>query len=514
VRIIVVALALLAGTASAKGLGDHIKIVRALEEWRIEDAEVLIAGLNEQNSAEARFLRGKLHFLRGDYDQALKLLDGLNEPQVKDIAADLARLVRTTRDATAGFATRSTAHFVISFPPGKDEVLVELAGEALERSYEEIGKDLGWYPSQKVRVEILPQIRDLARVSPLTELEIETSGTIALCKYNKLMIITPRATVFGYPWLDTLAHEYTHYVISRSTNDRVPIWLHEGLAKFEESRWRAAAGADGLGRAYQHVLATALRKGQLITFDEMHPSMAKLPSQEAAATAFAEVYTMVAYLQQKHGYEGLRDVLGRVRDGRSERRAVAEVTGKTWEAVEADWKVYLRKLDLKVDAGVAGSHRIRFEKTGADKENVGVEEIPEERARKLARLGGLLRARGRLAGAAVEYEKARALVPDDLFIAAKLARTYLDAGNPQKAVEVALPLAARDPDDAAPQATLGQALLQAGDPVRAEKHLLAAVRVSPFDPAVRCGLAQVFELTGKPDLARREQDACRRVQQP
>ena len=41
-------------------------------------------------------------------------------------------------------------------------------------------------------------------MSTLTEKEIETTGTIALCKYGKLMIVTPRATVFGYPWMDTL----------------------------------------------------------------------------------------------------------------------------------------------------------------------------------------------------------------------------------------------------------------------------------------------------------------------
>src|SRR5439155_1682145 len=80
------------------------------------------------------------------------------------------------------------------------------------------------------------EVADLAKVSTLTLKEIETSGTIALCKFNRLMIVSPRALVRGYPWLDTLAHEFTHFVVSRASHNTVPIWFHEGLAKFEEQR--------------------------------------------------------------------------------------------------------------------------------------------------------------------------------------------------------------------------------------------------------------------------------------
>ena len=56
----------------------------------------------------------------------------------------------------------------------------------------------------------------------------------------ELMVVSPRATIFGYPWMDTLAHEYTHLLVSRISHDTVPVWLQEGLARFEQSRWRSA----------------------------------------------------------------------------------------------------------------------------------------------------------------------------------------------------------------------------------------------------------------------------------
>ncbi len=514
--VVLLLLVLSSSTAGATraGFGDYVKAVRAIEEQRIEEATALVAQLQASapDDVEVKFLAAHLAFLRGEYTRSLELLDALDDPRVRSEVNDLRPLVEGTLAATKGFVTKETpgGHFVIHYEPGRDDILVELAAEALEASYERIGEDLGWKPPAKVRVEILPRVSDLARVSTLSEKDIETSGTIALCKYNKLMIVTPRATLFGYPWLDTLAHEYTHFVVSRATHDRVPIWLHEGLAKFQESRWRAEPGADGLGRAHEHLLASALRKGRLITFEEMHPSMALLPSQEAAATAFAEVYSIVAWMQQKVGYEGVRAVMARIKDGRSERRAIAEVMGMPWEKVERQWKRHLRGLGLRLDPALSGrgaAARIRFDKTENDDENVGVEQIAEEKARKLARLGGILRARGHLGGAAIEYEKARQAAPEDRFIASKLARTYLELEEPARAVEVAGPLAA-DHEDAGPQATLGAAYLELGQPGKAIEHLIVAVRVSPFDPAVRCGLADAYAALGDEQRSVREKEAC------
>jgi tetratricopeptide (TPR) repeat protein len=514
---VVVLLALTASAHAAKvSYGDYVKAARAIEEWRFEDAHALVDTLARQapDDPETRYLVAQLAFLDGDYARAAKILDKLDAPQTRALVRELAPLVTSTAAATQGMGSRTSrdGHFEIFFHAGKDELLVDLAGDVLEAAYHTITTDLGYQPPGKVRVEILPRVSDLARVSPLTEHAIETSGTIALCKYNKLMIVSPRATITGYSWMDTLAHEYTHFVITRATHDKVPIWLHEGLAKFEESRWRAEPGQTGMGRINEHLLAMALKKGRLITFEEMHPSMALLPSQEAAATAFAEVYAFVAFLHGRVGYGGIRGVLERIRDGRTERRAIAEVLDTSWEDAQLEWKKYLKALPLRLSPQLAargGAHKIRLRKSEGDEENVGVEAIVEEKARKHARLGGLLRTRGRLAGAATEYEKALALGPGDAFLAAKLARTYLELGSPEKAIAVIEAIPDRDEEDAGPETTLGSAYLESKDLAKAEQHLGAALRVQPFDPAVRCGLAEVYSATGREALAEREKNACR-----
>ena len=121
--------------------------------------------------------------------------------------------------------------------------------------------------------------------------QIRTSGTVAVCKFNKLILLSPKALLKGYDWQDTAAHEYTHLVLTRRSRNEAPIWLQEGLAKWFEDDWRG--GDEPLSPVSAALVKDAVQKGALVTFDEMHPSLAKLPSQERAALAYAEVVLAV-----------------------------------------------------------------------------------------------------------------------------------------------------------------------------------------------------------------------------
>src|SRR5262245_54647617 len=135
-------------------------------------------------------------------------------------------------------------------------------------------------------------------------------------------------------------HELVHYAISTLTHDRAPVWFQEGMAKFLERRWREPAGGR-IPPPMEHLLAKALRNGKLITFEAMHPSMAKLPSAEDATLAFAEVANAVAYLHQATGMAGLRDAIARVEKGGDARQAVAEAAHGTWSEFERGWRAYM-----------------------------------------------------------------------------------------------------------------------------------------------------------------------------
>jgi Flp pilus assembly protein TadD len=489
--------------------GDVIKAARFLTSARLDDARAVLADLEKRSpeTPEVKWLQAELAFQTGDYAGAVKVLDKLPDDAVEGMVGQTRKLAESTRDVTGAFTEAKSpgGHFIIRYATGsRDAAIAELAGEVLDAAWQTIGEDLGLQPADPIRVEILGAPADLAKLSPLTEAEIETTGTIALSKYNKLMVVSPRATLFGYPWMDTLAHEYTHLLVARLSHDAVPVWLQEGLARLEQTRWRRPPEI-ALSSTEQALLATGLRKGRLITFDEMHPSMAKLPSQEAAALAYAEVYTLVGWMQQKIGYKGLREVIALQRDGKSARRAVSEGLAMAWPAVEKEWHAHLKVGDGRARAGTP----IKFGRHGADSENVGIETV-NVRARKHARLGGMLRAHGMLEAAAVEYDHALAAggaVADQPFVAGKLARTLVELGRYDRAIELATPLAAADDHDAVAAVTLGMARTAKHAWPEAISAYEVALRISPFDPQTRCGLAEAYSQVHDARAAR-ERAAC------
>jgi tetratricopeptide (TPR) repeat protein len=499
----------IAGPADARRdrtvTGDVIKAARLLNAARLDEARTLLADLEKRapDTVEVKWLRAELAFQSGDYAGAVKLLDKVPDDGADGMVGQTRKLAQASLAVTESFdETKSPkGHAIIRYAPGPDAAIAELAGQTLDAAWEAVGDDLGLGPADPVRVEILSAPALLAKLSPLTETEIETTGTIALSKYNKLMVVSPRATLFGYPWMDTLAHEYTHLVVSRISHDTVPVWLQEGLARFEQTRWRRAPEV-ALTATEQALLTTALRKGRLVTFDEMHPSMAKLPSQEAAALAYAEVYTLVGWLHEKIGYKGLRDLLVAQRDGKSAKRAVGEALGLAWPEVEKEWHAHLKVGDGKARAGKP----IKFAKGGADSENVGLETVGV-RARKHARLGGMLRTRGMLEAAAIEYDKALAVGGSEPFVAGKLARTLVELGRFDRAIELVTPLVAADAHDATAAVTLGMARTARHEWPEAISAYEQALMVSPFDPTTRCGLAEAYAQT-KDGRAARERTAC------
>lgn len=499
-------------TDPADGAPD--RILHELKAWDIEAAEALVKDLEKvaPDDRGTQFLAGRVAFELGDYDRAVDQLAKALGPGAEH--SEDYRLALGAQQENRNTVVEESAHFSIRYKPGKDAALVPYAMESLEAAYTAVARDLGYEPPRRVRVEFYSTPRALARVSSLSEQAIKTTGTIALCKYNRLMVTSPRALVRGYEWQDTIAHEFTHFLITRKTRDAVPIWLHEGLAKYLETRWRGSAGL-AMDPGQEALLARAAKTGRYITFEQMYPSMALLPSQEDAALAYAEVFTFVQYVDQKLGMAGVRAILDAMRQGRSDREAVAAVLGAPFEKVEAAWKAQLRARPVPKLA--PGIEKLVFKDDVPKKDAKAEREkayergelgtLPNADARRHAHLGELLRARNRLLPAALEYEKAIALVGGSHpSLARKYALTVLALGRGADAEKVLKESLAAFPDDETNHLLYGRLLVETGRAALAREHFLLANQRDPFDDEIHAGLSAVAKATGDAGLLAREKD--------
>jgi tetratricopeptide (TPR) repeat protein len=495
--LLVLALALPA--QAAPSVPEEAKRIEDLfDNWRFPEATLSLEGLSRAapNTPEVLYLQGYERFLGGDYPAAVAKLKAASAAAPRAAAIkEMITLAEAAGEAIKGHEERRSAHFVLRFPP-EDAVIADYALDALESAIAALGSDLGFVPQRPIHVDIYRAPTDLASVSTLTVAEVERTGTIALCKWARLMATTPRALRFGYPWLDSLSHELVHYVVSTLSHDRAPVWMQEGLAKFLERRWREPAGTD-LPPSMQHLLAKGLSSGKLISFEAMHPSMAKLPKAEDAALAFAEVATAIGSLHAHGGMEALRTAIGKVRDGVDARTAVAQAAGGNWPQFEKGWKSYMAAQHYKTFPGLEPVTR-KFRKPGAAASKRGPSEDEAvsggDPAARYLRLGNMLLLRNRPQAATVEYERGAKLAgPGQWLFPVKLGRTYLVLGDPDRALKAVSEVKALYPELPWPHLIAGQALLAKNEPRQALASLEASLAANPFDPNVHCAMADAYQ---------------------
>jgi hypothetical protein len=468
----------------------------ALDALRLEDAEALLAPLfaAENVSPEVTFEHGLLRYYQGDYVRARAELvaSAVRATGTRDASSrfELARIADATLDATRAFViTRSADGRFEVRHSSQDAHMAGYALDVMARVDSALFEELAYRHPGPVRLDILPTTQHLARVSSLTVEEIETTGTIALCKWDRLIITSPRALVRGYPWADTLGHEYVHLILARMTNDLAPVWVQEGYARYLETRWRGIREGDPLDARSSQLLYEAVRANELLPFERLHPSIARLPSAEMAALAFAQVCTFVGLFREEHGAQGLRNVAARLAAGEDAREAFAHVGGLPWDALEARWVDAVRARPAPTET--AEDMALRFRHGTAEVDETA--EVSAQEARDALRLGDMLFGRQRYAAAAFEYERARVVSPEDPIVNTRLARAAYTAGDAARALEVLLPIRARHPQHAPLLALISAAAARVGRNDLAREAALESVWLNPFDPEPHCALESALE---------------------
>jgi len=495
----------------------------AIDAWDLEQAAAEVAAMAPGSARDVK--AGVLALFRADYAAAEALLSGAltsgQLPAASGITQEAQHYLGLARgeQRALGPALRQRSadgHVEVVFADARDALLAPYLFDAMAAARAALADEIGVLPEHPVRFEILDDPGKLALVSPLTLDNVYTTGTVGITKYRRIIMISPRVLLQGYGWLDTAVHEYVHYLVTLRTRNHAPVWLQEGLAKLLETRWRSPTPLP-LEPAARKLLARGLARDDLVTFAEMYPSLAMLPSQERAALAYAQVQTMLELLREAKGRAGLGLLLDQVAAGAPAEDALASAWGGSFAAFYEHWKTTQRSRTAG-KSGPAALRKLHFvdpasatDDEPADPSLLGdiFSHLGGGKARQHARLGVLLTLRGQLGPAARQYEQARAAEPRvaaDPKLARRLGELYLQLGQPARAAPLLRVAGLDDPEQANIAAAEGRALLQTGERQAARAALHRALRVNPFIPGLHCDLAR---LADDLDERTREQALCR-----
>ena len=464
-----------------------------------------LQALSPPGSAAVEWSRGVVALLQGQWPEAkaaMQKVAGMPAApsELRERAAGWAELAEASAQVLKDAKAYKLANgkVIVWLRPGPDEVLLAYLETVLSKALPKLERAFG--PAQApIQLHVYPRADDLARVSGLTLQQVRTSGTIALCKHNRVMITSPQDLLFGYPWADTVVHELVHWFVMKRGGPTVPVWLHEGLARALQASWRGAEVAD-LDRDEKLTLAAARKKNQWIPLAKMYPSLAVLPSQEATQLAFAEVHLAVAALLRKVAAPATGDplaaagqVVARFGQGLAEATVIHEITGQSPAAFGAACKRELLGLDLR-DVGDATSHKVPlvFKRSSGGAPALAVE------AKRYAELGDRLAVQRRPIAAALEYRKALAAsAQSGPWVVARLVRVLLDLNKPAEALDYLQPTLQAVPDHAPLHVLAGRLAVLQSRWRDALDALEQAAWLNPYDPQVHSLAAQAHAALGQ-----------------
>jgi len=149
-----------------------------------------------------------------------------------------------------------------------------------------------------------------------------------------------------------VAHELAHVMLDLRMGDRadvLPRWLHEGIAKY---------AAEDFDEADRQVIGRAALADELLTLDQLEGAFAG--KREKVDLAYAQSYTLVAYLSEITPGHGISPLLDQLAQGRDMRLALGLAFHRPVPEMEAEWleslhTAYLRDVAPPLSEALIGA---------------------------------------------------------------------------------------------------------------------------------------------------------------
>ncbi|MCA9631692.1 MAG: tetratricopeptide repeat protein [Myxococcales bacterium] len=475
---VVAATCFLAGSASSAT--SPRQVADAIIELDVERGKELLKDAEQRS--DLAFERARLALYLGDCETAQAILAS---PQFANV--EEARHFREVADGctgttVGGLVVEDKERGVwMRLQDSEDKALAPLIAEVADKARARIEQDLGVKMPRPLRIDLVRDLFSLAAVTGLPLEAAETTGTVAVARWGRVTMLSPRAASLGYPWEDTLAHEITHLALSRATRDRAPLWLQEGVAKREETRWREKQPFDDAD--YDRVARSAQAQGKSVGINGLGSSIAMLPTPESASIAFAEVTSFMGFWLRENGMPAfhllLRDLKGVGERGPN--AALASVTGVSLSEWNSRWQGWLEG-NVEAPAPPPKLTPLEVRKRHQQSEDMI----------RYARLGDLLFDRGHMEAAESRLTKMFDASPDDASLRARLARTALARGDGKRAKELVSRLEDVDSANAHWWALrarfgLGTGAERPGSPEARKAAYRLGVALDPLSEVVACG---------------------------
>jgi tetratricopeptide (TPR) repeat protein len=421
---------------------------------------------------EPRNQLGLLYTQSGDEDTARPTLQAAHDLDPYNLqTTNYLRLL----DELAAFARQQTPHFVIRYDASADPMIPTYFGDYLESIYPAVTGEYQCKPPGPTMIEVFPT-HDAFSVRTTGTPWI---GTVGASTGRVIALVSPRngaATLGTYNWSQVLRHEFTHTVTLAATGNRIPLWMTEGLAVYQEQtplRWE-----------WVPMLYQAVNNDELLTLQNITWSFVRPRRPIDRQLAYAESFWICRFIEETDGHATILKILDGFKAGQTQDEVFPQVLGKSLDSFFADFKGWTqrqvagwgydaqttKKYEALRDQGEQLIQQQNYAQAAAIWEQIAllrpVDELPHQR------LAGLY---SRSALNQVDKEIAQLLILDavelkDNRFSKRIARLYASSGKLDEAQRYALRAVYIEPYDLAAHQLLYGLAEQAHDAATADRE--------------------------------------------
>jgi cellulose synthase operon protein C len=427
---------------------------------------------------EPQHALGFAYLQTGEEDDARRVLD-------KAYAVDPYNLLTVNYlrvlDMLVKFRTSESERFIFKYAEPEDPIVPLYVGPAMDAMYDELVADFKFSPSKKPIVEVFPDKQTFSvRTAGLTGLE-----TYGASLGRVMTVVAPRAgeTLGPFNWARILRHEFTHTINLMQTKGRVPRWLTEGLAVWEEHvPYRFAWVPPAM---YERAT-----KDEMFTPREMMDALTRPKRPNDGEIAYMTGFWVVRCIDETIGWDAVLKLLAAYGDGKGDDDAFKAATGmnvadfhtkfSAWAKNEVkDWG-YDEATTKEVEAITKEAERLTRESQWEPAVEAWQKIVDKQPMNPMPprRLAGIYLRLERPEEALTQLLITLPLELQDNRFAKRIARIYDDTGDAKNALKYANAAIGIDPYDAEAHDLLGELAQKAGDSakVKQESEVAALLR--------------------------------------
>lgn len=281
------------------------------------------------------YIAGCCNFELAEFDEAIEYWEKALELAVDDNNKKaIEELIRKAKEKSASDGESSQdedQHFVINFAGNSKDDLGDIAFDSLNDIYDDVTTLLDCDPDVKVNVNFF-----------LTDEYYNGNKDWSAASTRGLKIDVPLKS--GYKSEEyvkgLLAHEFTHAIINLKTNNRAPLWVHEGLAQYEEFKTQFGS-EENLRSDYVGIYENEFKEnGFFIPLDKI-PNYMKSSDRKDVSRAYIASWIAIRCMTDLYGESSVSTLLGSMSKGNDIRQAVSDVTGGSYNDFQDEIKQWV-----------------------------------------------------------------------------------------------------------------------------------------------------------------------------